>query len=261
MRWIAAVALAISASAAAAVPDAAQIVERNVAARGGLEAWRKLQTMVWVGHVETGRASAAALPFTLEMKRPNRTHFELATPAEKFLRVFDGVRGWKVRPGANGIPDVQTFSMEEMQFSREEFVIDGPLIDHEAKRVAVSLEGMDEVEGRKAYRLSLRLPSGAPRRVWIDAETFLDIKHERPSSSPTGAWVPIFYRDYRAIDGLQIPHRIETAAAMGSAASILVIDRVVLNPSLPDRTFAKPGAPSKRRATVSVGGESPPWRP
>ncbi len=28
---------------------AAQIVEKNVAARGGLDAWRKIQTMAWVG--------------------------------------------------------------------------------------------------------------------------------------------------------------------------------------------------------------------
>ena len=71
-----------------------------------------------------------------------------------------------------------------MKFSREEFVIDGPLIDHEMKRVAVNLDGVDELEGHKAYRLSIKLPSGAPRRVWIDAETFLDIKHDRPSSNP-----------------------------------------------------------------------------
>jgi hypothetical protein len=270
MRWIAAAALAACLPAVAAVAEAppaaalsaAQIIERNIAARGGLEAWRKVETMTWSGHVQSSPGSGPPLPFSLEMKRPNKTHFELTRLHEKFLRVFDGVRGWKLRPGASGLPEMQPFSMEEMKFSREEFVIDGPLMDHELKRVSVSLESVDEIEGRKAFRMSIKLPSGAPRRVWIDAETFLDIKHDRPSSNPLNprATVSVFYRDYRAVDGLQIPHRVETATANGNAASTLQIERVMVNPALEDQSFAKPSAPTKRRATVSIGGESPPWR-
>jgi hypothetical protein len=262
MRWIAAAALAACLPATAAALDAAQIVERNIAARGGLEAWRKVEAMTWRGHVQASPGSGPPLPFILEMKRPNKTHFELTRLNEKFLRVFDGARGWKLRPGADGLPEVRPFSLEEMKFSREEFVIDGPLIDHEMKRVGVSLEGVDELEGRKAYRLSVKLPSGAPRRVWIDTETFLDIKHDRPSSSPLNphATVSVFYRDYRMVDGLQIPHRVETGTANASVASTLLIDRVVVNPALQDRAFDKPGAPTKRRATVSIGGDSPSWR-
>ena len=265
MHWIAAVVFVAALPAGAAADmapalSAAQIVERNIAARGGVEAWRKVDTVVWSGHVESTPASAQALPFVLEMKRPNKTHFEITAQRERFLRVFDGVRGWKLRPNASGIPDVQPFSLDEMKFSREEF-IDGPLIDHEAKRIAVSLEGLDEIEGRKAYRLSVKLPSGAPRRLWIDAETFLDVKHERPSSNPlaSGAAISVFYRDYRAVGGLQIPHRIETGTRLGNAVNILVIERATLNAPLNDRIFAKPAAPTKRRATVSIGGDAP-WR-
>ena len=204
----------------------------------------------------------ARLPFVLEMKRPNKTHFEIIAHSDKFLRVYDGARGWKVRPGADGLPDVQLFSLEEAKFAHDEFVIEGALIDHEAKRVAVSLEGLDQVEGRNTYRLSVKLPSGAARRIWIDAESYLDIKHERPFSNPRDprATVAVFYRDYRVVDGLQIPHRIETGMMLGNPASTLVIERVLVNPELPPRAFAKPAAPAKRRATVSVGGESPPWR-
>ena len=36
--------------------SAAQIVEKNIAVRGGLEAWHNIQTMVWIGHIETANA-------------------------------------------------------------------------------------------------------------------------------------------------------------------------------------------------------------
>ena len=96
-------------------------------------------------------------------------------------------------------------------------VIDGLLIDHQAKGIAVALDGVDEIEGRKAYRLGVKLPSGVSHHVWIDAETFLDIKYDRVSRNALGrsatTWVS--YRDYRTIDGLQIPSVIELGAANG----------------------------------------------
>jgi hypothetical protein len=275
VRWFAAAALAgiVTAVAAAVGPPpaappaltAAEIIEKNIAARGGLEGWSKVQTMVWMGHIEGANASAPAMPFVLELKRPNMTHFEIMSLKEKYSRIFDGSRGWKLRPNRNGGgQDVQAFSPEEVNFSRDEFVIDGPLVDYQAKGVAVNLDGVDEVEGRRAYRLSLKLPSGANRRVWIDAETYLDIRYDRPSSNPLtrNAAVSVYYRNYTTVDGLQIPLSIErgaaTGAAAGNAPEKLRIDRVLVNPPLEDRAFAKPGVPRKQRATVNLGGDVPP---
>ena len=42
---------------------AGQIVEKNMAARGGAEAWHKVETMVWVGHIEGANAPDPGLPF------------------------------------------------------------------------------------------------------------------------------------------------------------------------------------------------------
>jgi len=272
MRWIAAGALAASFSVAAATLNtipaaprvtAAEIVEKNIAARGGLAAWRKIETMVWTGHVENSQGSTRAMPFVLELKRPNKTHFEITALGARYTRIFDGTRGWRLRPGTSGEPETKAFSTEEVNFARDEFVIDGPLIDYEAKGITVSFGGTDQVEGRKAYLLNIKLPSGANRRVWIDAENFLEIRSERPSSSPLvkAGTVSVFYRDYRTIEGLQIPLTIESSMSVGGTATggtpeRLVIDKVAVNPSLPAQAFAKPGTQRHRRAMVQVGGDA-----
>src|ERR1700757_5196372 len=81
MRWYA-VALFVACAAvramgaqSAPVPEltAEQIVQKNVDARGGLEAWRKIQTMVWVGHMERAGGPMASMSFVLQQKRPNKT--------------------------------------------------------------------------------------------------------------------------------------------------------------------------------------------
>lgn len=269
-KWVSVVCVvtAVHASPLQAEPElsAAQIVERNVAARGGLEAWRKIQSMVWLGHIERTSANAPNLPYVLEQKRPNKTHFEIMAKSQVGTRVFDGVQGWKVHPGSNGVPALEPYTADELSFARDGQGIDGELMDYQAKGITVALEGMDEVEGHKAYRLSLKRPSGVIHRVWIDAQTFLDVKYERPlrrSVSASGnrspdvlkraGTVTVFYRNYQPVDGLQIPLLIESGTDMASAADRMVIDKVVLNPPLADKRFAKPDVPAAGKVLAAEG--------
>ena len=58
---------------------------------------------------------------------------------------------------------------------------------------------------------------GESARVWVDAETFLEVRHDREFRAANGrpSVVTVFYRDYRAFEGLQIPVTVETAPADG----------------------------------------------
>jgi outer membrane lipoprotein-sorting protein len=241
---------------AAADLTAAQIVERNANARGGLEAWRKIETMVWVGHIESAKnATGSRVPFVLEQKRPGKTRFEVMGDAsEKSLRVYDGTQGWKLHPGGSGMPELQPYTADELKFARDAPVIDGPLIDYVARGAAVTQGGVGEVDGRKAYRMDVRLPSGANYHVWVDAENFLEVKLERESRNPQGqpVMVSVYYRNYQAFEGLQIPITIETGVAAANATDKLVIDKIALNPPLDDRMFAKPSVPGTRRKGITV---------
>ena len=232
-------------SVAAPELTAAQIVEKNVAARGGLEAWRKVQTMVWIGYAAS--ANTLALPFVLELKRPDKERFEIRAQTGTSVRMYDGAHGWKLRPKHSGRPELEPYTADELSFARDEQVIDGPLIDYAAKGIAVTLDGVDEIEGHRAYRMSVKLPSGTSHHVWVDAQSFLDIKSDRQFRNPNGqpGIVSVFYRNYQMIEGLRIPLTIESQSVPGQTTDKMVIDRVVLNPPLDDRVFAKPGGPAQ----------------
>src|SRR3974390_2880741 len=70
--------------------SAEQIVAKNVAARGGLAAWKGVQTMVWIGHIESAHAPVPSVLFVLQQQRPNRTRFEINALGQKTVRGFDG---------------------------------------------------------------------------------------------------------------------------------------------------------------------------
>jgi hypothetical protein len=224
-----------------------QIIERNVAARGGLERWRAVGTMAWVGHIESAHAPVPNMRFTLEQQRPNKTRFEVYALGHKTVRVFDGTQGWKLRAAHNGgRPDAQPFAAEELKFARAGQGIDGPLIDSAAKGNLATLEGLEEIEGHTAYRLEVRLFAGERDRLWIDAKSFLDIRRDRVVDGPAGVprkVVSQLYRDYKTFEGLKMPSIIETSVDAHGPAERMVIERVLLNPALDSWAFVNPATP------------------
>jgi hypothetical protein len=242
----------------AAELSAAKIVEKNVAARGGLDAWRKIETMIWSGHLQSTHGEVPTMLFVLQQERPNKTRFDVNSLGQKTVRIFDGVRGWKAKPSHEGGPEIQPYSPEEVTFAQAAQVIDGPLIDYVAKGNKVTLEGLDEVRGRKAYRLGVRLAAGESDHVWIDAQTFLDLRYDRLYSSGAGAaTVSVFYGNYKTVQGLKIPSVIETGSAPGLTPDKLVIENIMPNGPVDERSFARPGT-HERRGSMSMGNQSQP---
>ena len=232
---------------------AEQIVDRSVEVRGGLEAWRKIATIIWVGHLESERSAVPSLPFELEEKRSGKSRFEITEPSHRSVRVFNGVGGWKMKLGQDGRPEVKPLSAQEVKFARAAPGLEGPLIDFRAKGSTVQLEGSEELDGRKSYRIGVTLATGDHQSVWIDAESFLESRFDRTTYGSTGSTgvVTVRYRDYKEIEGMALPSLIEISGAAAVKPDRMVIEKVALNPPIDDREFDGLGDPRGRAQAVS----------
>ncbi len=231
----------------AALPQALtadQIIEKNVAARGGVKAWREIQTMTLTGKMDAGSQKNAQLPFVLKLKRPQMSRLEIDFAGKKALQIYDGKNGWKVRPFL-GRNEVEPFTTAEMHTAADQGDLDGYLIDHEAKGIKVEVMGMDSVEGHDAYRLQLTMKDGQVRHLWVDAKSFLEVKVEGVPRRLDGTMhnVEIYYRNYGSISGLMIPFVLETVVEKVQPSRKITVETVVLNPKLEDNAFAKPDLP------------------
>jgi hypothetical protein len=256
-----------------------QIVERNTTARGGLPAWQKVGSMSLAGKLDAGkmrtdggqvamtskqeRANAKAelrkalqvgktvaeaqkviqLPFQLDLKRPTMTRLAIPFQGEIAVQVYDGVNGWKLRPYL-GRHEVEPFNQVELKSAASQQELDGPLLNYAAKGTKVELEGGEMVEGRGAYKLKLALKNGDVRHLWIDAQTFLDVKIDGAPRQIDGKLrtVVTYFRNYKKVDGLLIAHELDTAVEGVPNAGMqrILIDKVSLNPVLDPALFAKP---------------------
>ena len=258
--------------------SAAAIVERNVAARGGLQAWRSVQTISMQGKLGAGGNQRSAipvpspdrkvirqalpsrpaeevqLPFLMEMKRNRKMRLELQFNGQTAIQVFDGNDGWKLRPFLNRRV-VEPFTAEEIKAASNQTDLDGPLVDYVSKGSQIDLEGMEKVENRNTYKLKIKMKTGRTMHVWIDAQSFLEAKIDGQPRRLDGTEHPVevYYRDYRQVNGLQIPFVLETKVLPVSQTALglrdtpapperIVIDKVTINPKLEDSRFAKPEA-------------------
>jgi len=222
-------------------PTVAEILEKNAAARGGLQAWKAVRTMTMSGKLEAGGQQNAELPFVLKLKRPRKSRMELEFQGRTAVQVYDGANGWKVRPFLNR-NDVEPYTPEELKAAGLQADLDGPLMDAVASGYAVALDGTQPVEGRKAYNLKITYKDGQIRHVWVDAETFLELMIEGTPRRLDGKYhhVNTYMRDYRTVSGLRIPYVIETTVDGVKRTEKIRVEEVVVNPSLQDSLFTKP---------------------
>jgi hypothetical protein len=281
---------AAAASPAQANPSAAEVITKNVAARGGLEAWRAVKTMSLSGRTGAGgnqratlqlptqgqatvvtrntdqaplpsrRVEEVYLPFLMELARPRKMRFELQFAGQTALQVYDGVNGWKLRPYLNRL-EVEPYTADEMKAASMQSELDGALVDYAAKGTRIELVGTEKVEDRNTYKLKLTLKSGDVTHVWVDAQTFLETKIEGQPRRLDGTYHPVevYYRDYRNVNGLEIPFVLETRVLpVTKTATRLrdtpvppertLIEKVVINPTLDAGLFSKPAIPTKSAA-------------
>jgi outer membrane lipoprotein-sorting protein len=255
-----------------------EIVDKYVAARGGLPAWHALQSISYNGKMEVGYGNSAArssqyvsnavlsqkarerkirqqiaegtpkaaqvrLPFVFEMKRPNKSRVEIEFEGKTAVQVYDGESGWLMRPYLNR-NDWEPFSPDQARMQAAEPGLDGLLLDSASQGTKVDFESVEPVEGHPAYKLKLTLKSGEVRHVWIDAQSFLDVKIEGTPRRMDGHMhaVFVYQRDFRSVQGVTVPFVLETAVDGYQDRHQMVIEKVALNPKLDDAVFAKPKA-------------------
>ena len=217
------------------------IVDRNIAARGGLAAWRAVNSLTMSGEMDAGGKQDAKLPFVSSMKRPQKSRLEIKFQEQTAVQVWDGKQGWKVRPFLNR-NEVEPYKEAEARSAAAAAELDGPLVDFKRKGTKVELAGTEVVEGRNTYKLKLTLKGGEKIHLWIDAKSFLEAKIDGEPRRMDGRMrkVAVFSRDFKPVGGLQFPHTIETVVESVKGSHKMTIQTIKINPPLDDTLFAKP---------------------
>src|ERR1700680_529371 len=247
--------LACPGKAAAQTSD--EIVAKVLAARGGLEKAKAVQTERITGTIYFNAELYG--PFLAEFKRPGKMHNEVTIRNKTVLRTFNGKdAGWVTNPFV-GKDTPEAMSADEVKDVVNEADFDGPLVDAKAKGNTIELAGAEKVEGRDAYILKVTHKDGQVSSYSFDTKTFLLVKWSG-ADSVNGETVTreTFFHDYRDVGGLKFAFELVSNTPGADGTPRIVVDKMELDPQIDDARFGKP--PSARTPPAASSTADPPGK-
>ena len=256
-KAIAGLALASLLVSPAAAQTVDEVIAKYVNAKGGMEKIKSVKSMRMSGKMVMGQGMEA--PFTMTGKRPKMTRMEFTFQGMTGVQAYDGKNAWMVMPFM-GKKDPEALPAEETKVMDEQADMDGPLVDWKEKGHKVELVGKEQVEGADVHKLKLTMKGGDVRYYYLDAESFLEIKVEaKRKVRGTEIDGETLFGDYKEVDGMPVAHTMESGAKGSAQKQKMVVEKVEMNPDVPDSLFAmpagtKPAAPLAEKADAAKAG-------
>ena len=99
---------------------------------------------------------------------------------------------------------------------------------HYARRgYKLELKGKESIDGQEAYRVTVALPGGTILSDYYSVKSGLKIRQLIPSAG--GATQTLDYSDYKAVDGVQIPHTIKITGGGMPVPLNMALEKLELN--------------------------------
>ena len=230
--------LVLAASAARAqTPSVDEIVAKNLAARGGLDKLRSLQTMKMTGTINV---QGMDMPLTVMTKRPNLLFQEMTMQGQRMVSAFDGAKVWAINPMLGPGPRELTGAQADM--IRDQASFDGPLVNYKDRGDTLEMAGSADLGGAKAWKLKLtRKLGGRTMFIYVDADTGLE-KQWSATVDQGGMTIDV---DTVMLDYQPTPEGVLVARSMrtlvgGQQQGLLKVLTVQYNVPIEDAAFQMP---------------------
>jgi outer membrane lipoprotein-sorting protein len=240
VSWLLCAVLTLSAPVLAQTVD--EIIQKNLEAKGGEEAWMAVETARITGTMRMGGSAAGAIeaPFTIEFGRPDKVRVEFTMQGMTAVQAYDGTVGWSIMPFM-GKTEPEVMAEDQLKQIKDQAELEGPLVNYKAKGHTVELLGEEEVDGTQAYKLKVTKANGDVDFLYLDKEYFVEFKSvSKREVQGTEVEIATVIGDYKEVGDLVLAHSMEIAYGGGPANQVLTITDVEFGVEIPDERFAMP---------------------
>jgi len=232
-------AVAYAAQSGVGGDEARAVLDRVIAAMGGLDALRNVKTVVARQTVSTPTPRGPVETETTSyIQYPDKFRVEARTPVGVLASGFDGTIAWARDPG--GVHAAPPEMTEEARKNVTRDVIRMLLSAKDNQLTVRLLQDVRAPDGRPQRALELTWFDGNPVVLQVDAETFRVTKESFAAGVGGQALVEETFSDYRAVNGVQMPF-----AAERSTGPLIIKRRVTdlqINAPIDPSLFTRPSA-------------------
>jgi len=224
--------LFLSAGAYAQTVD--EIVDKHVAALGGMDKIKSVNTLV------TERSLAVQgmeIPTKTTVVIGKSLRNESTVMGNSMIQVVDDSKGWMIRStqmGGTGEPeDMPADQLKQQMGTLDPF---GGLVNYKEKGNKVELVGKEKLDKNDVYHMKVTTKDGMSYDEYLDGNTFLVSKVKMVMNGQEGE---IEFSDYKETDGIKFPSAMDVSnAQMGTMT--FITNKISVNTPVDSNIFKRP---------------------
>ncbi|MBU6166667.1 MAG: hypothetical protein KGQ52_11130 [Alphaproteobacteria bacterium] len=222
----------------AALPSADEIVQKNLAARGGQAALAALTSLTLDGKL----VFPGGFELTYhEVRSGGAVRVEATLQGLTLVQAYDGKGGgWRINP-FEGRKDAEKMGDDEARSLADAATIPGVLLSARADGASVSLLGREDFDGTDCYKLKVIQKDGDEFIYLIDPDSMLEVKIVETRKLRGAVQVSeTELGDYEAVAGVMFPMSVESGPQGASQRQRTIITKAAANAAAPPALFAQP---------------------
>jgi len=219
------------------------MIAKHIAARGGAEALKAIQTLTITGKFRPPGFDAN-LAYFETIDRPGKARIDITLQGLTVVQSYDGASGWQIQP-FNGRKDPETLSSDDVKSLQEEADFEDPLIDYKAKGDTVTYLGLEEVDGAPTHAIRVNLRNGDTQTWYLDPDLWLAVRvTTRTIQRGVETINDTDFGDYEKVAGVWFPFEQESGTEGSSQRQHLTYEKVEVNLPVDAGRFVQPIAKS-----------------
>src|ERR1700730_1863675 len=211
--------------------DADKIVNQYIKAQGGAKTLSKAQTVVIEGTI-TNSADGKSGTYTFDTKLPNRFYSELVVGEKNVIEAYNGKSAWH-QTAAGELATL--LGQEGLQLEAASSYYNSRFLNLKKNKLALAFVGHAQVNGKDALQIEITTATNMKRQVFFDPQTHLIVKE---SATVGGINEEVLYDDYRSVDNVKLPFKIELHR--GTDTYSIAVTRAAVNGTVGERVFDFP---------------------
>lgn len=206
---------------------AQSVIDKYIEVIGGAENIRSIEDRTTIMR---GTVQGINITIVSQLKLPDKFKQEIKAGGMDQFVYFDGEKGVMLAAG-NKI-DITGAELEKLKY---EATIPFMLMLDELN-ISTELTGVEEVDGKQAYRIEFTSPSGSKWSQYFDVESGFKLKEVKEISSPQATFnQETYFSDYKNIEGVSYPYSIKQNVGMQSLE--FRVSSIKINSGLSDDIF------------------------
>jgi hypothetical protein len=231
-RSLFALSLLVLTSFASHAQKVEDIIQKHMAAIGGEDVWKKVNTL----HMEGGmKVNSMDIIVTINSVHMKATRQDITMMGMAGYTIITDKEGWMFMPfGGQTAPEAMT--PDQVKQGKYKLDLQGDFVDYKTKGTKVDFIGKDEVEGTEVFKLKVIHKDSTEKTVFIDANNYYLIREvDKFIADGKESEVAIDYSNFQ-----KQPSGIVFAMTMGVPQGEVSFTKVEVNAKVDESLFKAP---------------------